>query len=180
MRESANAQAFARISGAEPVVVDVQPAIDVVRGMSPNIILTSGAPMTWERYYGGQRAAVLGAAQYEGLAVDASDAEDKIRTGEIIIAGCHDYGCVGSLAGIYTASMPVFVVDNPVSGNRSFCNLFEGKSPFRLNYGVYNQQVKVNLIHLQNDIAPALGRVIRESGGCRSQSDYQACFAYGG
>ena len=71
MRENANAQAFARISGAEPVVVDVQPAIDVVPGMSPNIILTSGAPMTWERYYGGQRAAVLGAAQYEGLAVDA-------------------------------------------------------------------------------------------------------------
>ena len=165
MRESANAQAFARISGAEPVVVDVQPAIDVVPGMSPHIILTSGAPMPWERYYGGQRAAVLGAAQYEGLAVDASDAEDKIRTGEIIIAGCHDYGCVGSLAGIYTASMPVFVVDNPVSGNRSFCNLFEGKSPFRLNYGVYNQQVRENLIHLQNDIAPALGRVIRESGG---------------
>ena len=108
---------------------------------------------------------VLGAAEYEGLASNPLAAEEKIRSGEIVVAGCHDYGCVGSLAGIYTASMPVFVVDNPVSGNRSFCNLFEGKSPFRLNYGVYNQKVRDNLIYLQDEIAPILGRVIRASGG---------------
>ena len=165
MRESANRKAFAKISGAAPVVIDVQPAIDVVPGMARNIILTSGASMPWERYYGGQRAAVLGAAEYEGLASNPLAAEEKIRSGEIVVAGCHDYGCVGSLAGIYTASMPVFVVDNPVSGNRSFCNLFEGKSPFRLNYGVYNQKVRDNLIYLQDEIAPILGRVIRASGG---------------
>ena len=165
MRESANRKAFAKISGASPVVIDVQPAIDVVPGMARNIILTSGASMPWERYYGGQRAAVLGAAEYEGLASNPLAAEEKIRSGEIVVAGCHDYGCVGSLAGIYTASMPVFVVDNPVSGNRSFCNLFEGKSPFRLNYGVYNQKVRDNLIYLQDEIAPILGRVIRASGG---------------
>ena len=36
--------------------------------MQPNTILTSGAPMPWERYIGGQRNAVIGGALFEGLA----------------------------------------------------------------------------------------------------------------
>ena len=34
------------------------------------------------------------------------------RAGEITVSNCHGHGCVGSVAGIYTASMPVFVVEN--------------------------------------------------------------------
>ena len=37
--------------------------------------------------------------------------------GEIEVDGCHAYGALGSLAGIYTASMPVFVVRNKTFGN---------------------------------------------------------------
>jgi hypothetical protein len=62
-REAANRAAFERLSGADPVLVDVQSAIDVVPGMARETILTSGPPMAWGDYVGGQRDAVIGAAQ---------------------------------------------------------------------------------------------------------------------
>ena len=161
----ANAMAMAAMCGADPVLTDVQAAIDVVPNMTPNTILTSGAPLEWSAYTGGQRAAIIGGALFEGLASDVEDAESKLSSGTIHLDVCHDYGCIGSLAGIYSASMPVFVVKNVTDGNQSFCNLFEGKSPHRLNYGVYNDEVRTNLQYLKDTIAPTLRKAVLASGG---------------
>ena len=43
---------------------------------------------------------------------------------------------MGSLAGVYTASMPVFEVVDRATGIKGFCNFYEGTNPRRLNYGV--------------------------------------------
>jgi hypothetical protein len=164
-REAANAEAVARMTGAEPVLVDVLPAGDAVPGMSGNVILTSGPPMEWGRYYGGQRNAVIYGALYEGLASGPADADAKLSDGRIVLAATHDHGCVGSVAGIYTASMPVFVVHNTVAGNRAYCNFYEGESRHRLNYGSYNDEVKAGLDFLRDGLAPVLQSVVRASGG---------------
>jgi len=164
-REEANAEAVRRMTGAEPVLVDVLPAGDAVPGMAPNVILTSGPPMDWDRYYGGQRNAVIYGALYEGLAADAEDADARLRDGRIVLASTHDHGCVGSVAGIYTASMPVFVVHNTVGGNRAYCNFYEGESRHRLNYGSYNDEVRRGLDFLRDDLAPVLKELIRGTGG---------------
>src|SRR5919109_4821886 len=161
----ANADAVRRMWEADPVLVDVVPAADAVPGMTAETILTSGAPLPWERYFGGQRSGILGGAVFEGLAADAAEAEERVVSGEITIGVCHDYGCTGSLAGIYTASMPVFVVENRAGGNRAFCNLFEGPSPHRLNYGVYNDAVRESLLFLQEVAGPVLGEAVRTAGG---------------
>jgi Protein of unknown function (DUF1116) len=161
--DSANREAVQRLIEADPVLVDVAPALEVVPGMTADTILTSGAPMPWESYFGGQRAAVIGGALYEGLASDSDDADAKLHDGRIKLGACHDYGCVGSLAGIYTASMPVFVVENLKRGNRAFCNFFEGPSPKRLNYGVYDDDVKQSLGVVENVIAPIVGAAVRLS-----------------
>ncbi len=161
----ANARAVETMCAAEPVVLDVRPAIEVVPGMTPTTIFTSGPPLTWEAYTGGQRAGIIGGALFEGLARDPEDAEAKLRDGNIRVRPCHDHGCVGSLAGIYTASMPVFVVENRHAGNRGFCSLFEGPSPARLNYGVYNAEVRRTLLFIRDLIGPILGEAIRVSGG---------------
>jgi hypothetical protein len=160
-RELANRLAVDRMMSADPVLVDIRPAIDVVPGMTPQTILTSGAPMPWERYTGGQRNAVIGGALFEGLATDAEDADAKLRDGRIKLDACHHYGCVGSLAGIYTASMPVFVVENRKHGNVAFCNSFEGASRKRLNYGVYDDEVRDSLLFLQDVAAPILAEALR-------------------
>jgi Protein of unknown function (DUF1116) len=164
-RTSANAAAVTRMTGAEPVLIDVQPAGAVVPGMTDRTILTSGPPMPWSEYYGGQRNAVIYGALYEGLASDPSDADAKLSDGRIILAATHDHGCVGSVAGIYTASMPVFVVQNADRGNRAYCNFYEGESRQRLNYGSFNSDVRAGLDFLRDGLAPVLRDVIRASGG---------------
>jgi hypothetical protein len=164
-RDQANRVAVERMTGADPVLVDLRPAIDVVPGMTATTILTSGAPMPWERYTGGQRRAVIGGALFEGLASDPEDADAKLRDGRITLGACHDYGCVGSLAGSYTASMPVFVVENREHGNVAFCNSFEGASRKRLNYGVYDDDVRASLLFLQDVAAPVLAEALRATDG---------------
>ncbi len=164
-RDQANAEAVARMSGAEPVLIDVQPAGRAIPGMRPEMILTSGPPLPWAEYYGGQRRAILYGAIYEGLADDEPDADHKLRDGRIMLGGTHDHGCVGSVAGIYTASMPVFVIENTKRGNQAYCNFYEGESRHRLNYGSYNDDVRRRLDFLRDELAPVLGEVIRSSGG---------------
>ncbi|WP_124712147.1 DUF1116 domain-containing protein [Mycolicibacterium nivoides] len=163
--DAANAEAFARLDAADPWVIDVAPAREVLPGFRDNLVLTSGAPMPWPAYSGGQREALIGGALFEGLATDRDDAIAKFDSGVIEVGGCHDYAAVGSLAGIYTASMPVFVVVNRAHGNLGFCNFYEGKEPRRLNYGCYDDGVRDRLRHVNEVLAPVVGDAIRRQGG---------------
>ncbi|SER27860.1 Protein of unknown function [Mycobacterium sp. 88mf] len=163
--DAANAEAFARLDAADPWVIDVAPAREVLPGFRDNLVLTSGAPMPWPAYSGGQREALIGGALFEGLATDRDDAIAKFDSGVIEVGGCHDYAAVGSLAGIYTASMPVFVVVNRTHGNLGFCNFYEGKEPRRLNYGCYDDGVRDRLRHVNEVLAPVVGDAIRRQGG---------------
>jgi hypothetical protein len=164
-RESANAEAVRRLAAADAVLVDVVPLSEAVNDFDRRTVLTSGAPLRWHQYVGGQRSGILGGVVHEGLAENAQDAMDKLASGEIRVRPCGEYRCVGSLAGIYTASMPVLVVENRAGGNRAYCNLFEGVSRYRLNYGVYNGEVERNLRFLRDVIGPTLGEAVRLLGG---------------
>src|SRR5699024_11617493 len=82
--------------------------------MDSNLILASGPPMSWKEYRGGQKNAILGGAVHEGLADTKEKAEEEIEKGNIQVSSCQEYNCVGSLAGIYTASMPVLVVEDKI------------------------------------------------------------------
>ena len=162
---ASNDTALGRLGAVQPILVDVARAIDVVPGLRPNVVLTSGPTMPWIDYQGGQRTAVLGAAVYEGLVADLDAAAAAFASGALEVAGCQDYGCVGSLAGVTSPSMPVVVVEDLASGVRAYCTLFEGETPNRLNYGVWNDAVRENLTLLADVIGPTLGAAIRRSGG---------------
>ncbi len=164
-RQKANLETLDRLNRADPVLIDVRPVGEVIPGMTPSTVLTSGAPLEWHEYRGGQRESLIYGAIYEGLAADESDAAAKFESGAITIGACHHHGCVGSVAGIYTASMPVFVVENRAFGNRGFCNFYEGESRRRLNYGVYDQEVHDALDFLRDVVGPVIGDAVRASGG---------------
>ncbi|NIH79690.1 YlbE family protein [Amycolatopsis viridis] len=159
--DRANARALRLLYDAEPVLVDVRPAIEVIPGMTKDTVLTSGPPLHWDAYTGGQRTAILGGVLHEGLASSTAEAERLLSREAVRVAGCHDFGAVGSLAGVTTASMPVLVVEDAGSGNRGYCTLFEGAAPARLNYGVYDASVQQNLEYLASVIGPALGAAVR-------------------
>ena len=165
LRVAGNAEAFRRLCAAEPVLEDVAPAADVVPGMRKTMILTSGPVLPWAAYAGGQRKAIVGAALFEGLADDPTDAEAKLAAGDIQVEGCHAHGCVGSLAGVYSASMPVFVVRNKAFGNIGYCNFYEGTNPRRLNYGVYDAGVRDRLLYVNDVVAPVVADAVRLAGG---------------
>ena len=165
MRHTANQTVVERFCAADPVLIDVRPAIEVVPGMRANMILTSGAPLSSEQYSGGQRRAILNAAVFEGLAKSEAEAEQKLSSGEITVEPCHHHGCVGSVAGVYSASMPVFVVRNATDGNLGFCNFYEGESRRRLNYGSYGPDVVEGLIRVRDVLAPVVAEAVRLMGG---------------
>jgi hypothetical protein len=164
-RHLANVEAARRLCASDPVLVDIRPAGEVVPGMTPATILTSGPPLRVDEYTGGQRRAILFGAVYEGLATDVDDAERKLAGGEITVSNCHSHGCVGSVAGIYTASMPVFVVENGPFGNVGFCNFYEGESRRRLNYGSYDDGVRDGLRFIEHTLAPVLRAAVLHAGG---------------
>lgn len=164
-RAEANRLAFERLTKADPVLVDVRPAGEFIPGFTRETILPSGPPMDWPDYVGGQREAIIGGALFENLAKDRDEAISKLDAGEIKVGPCHDFGCVGSLAGIYTASMPVFVVENRTFGNIACCNIYEGSNPRRLNYGVYDEGVRERLLIVQNEIIPVVAETLRHTDG---------------
>jgi len=164
-RDAANQEALSLLTGADPVLVDVQLAGEVVPGMTSTTVLTSGPPHAWEEYHGPQRQALIYGAIYEKLAESEEEAEAKYASGEIQIEPCHHHGCVGSVAGIYTASMPVFVVENRGGQNTGFCNFYEGESRRRLNYGTYGEDVRERLDFINNVLAPVIGDAVRAEGG---------------
>ncbi|MHB8505638.1 MAG: YlbE family protein, partial [Acidimicrobiales bacterium] len=164
-RGVANTQALHRLCASDPVLVDVRPAREVVPGMADDMILTSGPPLAWSDYRGGQRRSIAYAAVFEGLASEVDDAEARLADGRIRVAACQDHSCVGSVAGVYTASMPVLVVENRAFGNRAFCNLYEGDSRKRLNYGAYDADVERQLRFLEHTVAPVLAEAVRRRGG---------------
>ena len=53
-RAEANRLAFEGLTKSDPVLVDVRPAREFVPGFTPHTILTSGPPMPWSEYVGGQ------------------------------------------------------------------------------------------------------------------------------
>ena len=165
VRDTANAEVVRRLCEAEPVLVAVRPAGEVVPGMTPSTVLTSGAPLPWPQYEDGQRRAVVYGAIYEGLAADEEDAIRKLDAGEIVVGTCHAHGCVGSVAGIYTSSMPVFVVENAPFETTGFCNFYEGESRKRLNYGVYDDDVRRGLDFIRDTLAPVVAAAVDRAGG---------------
>lgn len=164
-RSESNSEAVRRMCAADPVVTDVRAAIDALPGYEPDLVLTSGAPLPWPEYAGGQREAIIGGVLFEGLAASREDAIAALDAGRVRVGSCHDHGAVGSLAGIYTASMPVFVVRDQVHGTEAFCNFYEGKDPRRLNYGCYDAGVHERLLHVNTVYAPVVGEAIRRAGG---------------
>ncbi len=66
--DAANAEAARRIIAADPVLVDVAPALEVIPGMRDRLVLHSGPPVDWKRMCGAQRGAAIGMCIFEGWA----------------------------------------------------------------------------------------------------------------
>jgi hypothetical protein len=167
--DEANQTAVQRMLDSAPVLAGIRRASDVVPGMRPNLILHAGPPIEWPRMSGPLRGAIIGGLIYETLAADEATAVAMVERGEVTFEPCHDHQTVGPMAGVTTASMPVYVVENRAGGNRAFSNLNEGYGKV-LRYGAYSADVLARVRWLSDVYAPVVGEALERSGGLDMKS----------
>ncbi|MDQ7857658.1 MAG: DUF1116 domain-containing protein [Armatimonadota bacterium] len=161
---AANQIALDRILGAQPALVGVAPARDVIPGMRPDLILHAGPPVTWDRASGPLRGAVIGGLLFEGLAATEAEAVALVERGDVRLAPCHHHAAVGPMAGVTTASMQVYVVEDRGSGARAYSNLNEGYGKV-LRYGAYAGDVLARLRWMNDVLGPAVADALARMGG---------------
>jgi len=161
--QAANEAVLATMTAAHPVLVDCRPAREAM-GLEERLVLHAGPPLAWARACPTMQAAVLCAIRYEGWAPDDATAQALVERGAVALAPCHSRGAVGPMTGLITASMPVFVVENRVAGNRAFATINEGLGAV-LRFGTNDERVIRRLEWLASEAGPVLGAALRAGGG---------------
>ncbi|MPZ60252.1 MAG: acyl-CoA synthetase FdrA [Propionibacteriales bacterium] len=163
LRENANAEAVRRVLGTQAMLVDVVPASEAL-GLSPGDFLHAGPPVTWELAAGPLRGALMGACALEGLAERPEDAVPLLESGRgVTLDPCHHHGAVGPMAGVVSASMWMFVLEDADTGRRTYCSLNEGLGKV-LRYGAYGPDVLDRLRWMGRVLGPLLQYAVRETG----------------
>ncbi len=161
--EAANKKVMEIILNGQPTLLDIGIAEEVIPGMTKKTILHAGPPIKWEKMSGPLKGAVIGALIYEGLAVDEKEAAKLAASGEISYDPCHHHNTVGPMAGVVSALMPVWILQNKKYGNYSYCTLNEGLGKV-LRYGAYSDEVIKRLKWIENLLAPLLKQALELHG----------------
>lgn len=161
---AANAEALRRMLAANPVLIDVRPAGEVIRGLGDRMILHAGPPIEWTRMCGPLQGAIAGAIVFEGWAPDLDAATALAASGGVQFHPNHHFDAVGPMTGITTRSMPVMVVENKTFRNRAYCMINEGLGKV-MRFGANDAEVLARLHWLADSFGPALGAALRSAGG---------------
>ncbi len=160
--DEANAKALQILTTAQPVLVDVVRAGDIVPGLTKHQIFHAGPPITWDRMCGPMRGAVTGAILFEKWAKDLAGAEKLAASGKIEFSPCHHHQAVGPMAGVLSPSQWVFVVKNQTQGNVAFCSLNEGLGKV-LRFGANSPEVIERLGWMGKVLGPALHQALTKA-----------------
>jgi hypothetical protein len=162
--EKANNTAVERMMAARPTLTRVLPAREAIKGMKDNLLLHAGPPIAWERMSGPLRGALIGAMLFEGLAKNEKAAVGMAERGEVEFAPCHHFGAVGPMAGVISASMMVYVIEDAENGNSAYSNLNEGYGKV-LRYGAYSDDVLARLRWMNQVLGPTIAEALAMSKG---------------
>ena len=162
--ENANKEAVRRMLAAEPILVDVVPAGDIVPDLHDQMILHAGPPIEWCRMCGPMQGAIAGIAVFEGWAKDLKQAATAAAAGHFSFDANHHHDAVGPMTGMTTASQPVLVVENQKTGNQSYCTINEGLGKV-MRFGGNDAEVLNRLAWIRDTLGPALGSALRDVGG---------------
>jgi hypothetical protein len=160
---AANSEAVKKILAGKPKLVGMGKALNTIPGMKSNLILHAGPPINWDRMCGPMRGAIVGALIYEGMAKNPEDAEKLASSDKIEYSPCHEHATVGPMAGIVSASMPVFKIKNEEFGNHSYTTMNEGLGKV-LRYGAFSEEVIERLRWMETALYLSLKAAIESLG----------------
>lgn len=161
--KKANAKALENLQKAQPTIIGIGVALEDIPNMDKKTVLHAGPPIKWENMSGPLRGAVIGGLIYEKLASNEEEAVALAESGEIKFDSCHHHNSVGPMAGVVTASMPVWIVENKAFGNLAYCTLNEGLGKV-LRYGAYSKEVIDRLNWMEKVLAPVLKAALELRG----------------
>ena len=161
---AANREALRRIQTGQARLVGLRPAGQAVPGLTARMVLHAGPPITLERMCGPMRGAVIGACLFEGWAKGPDEAVALAESGALRFAPCHEHAAVGPMAGIVTASMAVFVVENPEFGTKACATINMGQGKV-LRMGAYDASVLERLAYMNGELARVINEAVERAGG---------------
>ncbi len=162
--KTANATAIERMHSAEPVLIDVRLAADVIEGLQDHKILHAGPPIEWQNMCGPMQGAIAGAIVLEGWAKNLDAAFKLADSDKITFEPNHHHNAVGPMTGIVTQSMPLMVVENKTFGNESYCAINEGLGKV-MRFGGNDESVLDRLRWLESTLGPLLADTLLACDG---------------
>jgi hypothetical protein len=161
---AANAEACKRIIQSRPMWEDIAMRADGVwpEMKGTRLLLHAGPPVAWEAMCGPMHGAMVGAVLYEGWAKTPEQAQKMLARGDIEFAQCHDFGAVGPMTGIISASMPLIQVRDATHGNVAYTNINEGIGRC-LRFGANGPDVLQKLKWFEDVLAPVLKAAVRHN-----------------
>jgi hypothetical protein len=161
--EEANQKALEAFLAAEPALVGVSRAGDVIPGMTGKILLHAGPPVSWENMCGPMQGGIIGAIVFEGWATNIKDAEALASSGQVAFEPCHHHSTVGPMAGIVSPSMPVWISQDMSTGKQAFSTFNEGLGKV-LRFGANSPEVLERLAWIRDELAPACAKALTITG----------------
>ncbi len=161
---AANAEACKRIIQSRPMWEDIAMRADGVwpEMKGTRLLLHAGPPVAWDAMCGPMHGAMVGAVLYEGWAKTPEQAQKMLARGDIEFAQCHDFGAVGPMTGIISASMPLIQVRDATHGNVAYTNINEGIGRC-LRFGANGPDVLQKLKWFEDVLAPVLKAAVRHN-----------------
>ena len=161
---AANAEACKRIIQSRPMWEDIAMRADDVwpEMKGTRLLLHAGPPVAWDAMCGPMHGAMVGAVLYEGWAKTPEQAQKMLARGDIEFAQCHDFGAVGPMTGIISASMPLIQVRDVTHGNVAYTNINEGIGRC-LRFGANGPDVLQKLKWFEDVLAPVLKAAVRRN-----------------
>lgn len=160
----ANEIAINKMKEADPVLVDIRLAKDVLKNFSKNIFLHAGPPIKFEDMCEPMKGAVYCALINEGFAKDVDEAKRVAVSGDILYKPCHEFGVVGPMTGLTTWSMPLWVIEDKKTKQRAFANISEGQG-VGLRFGEYSEKTLNKLAWIKDVFMPVFQEIFEKEGG---------------
>jgi hypothetical protein len=159
----ANEKVVSILRNSSPVLIDIDKAVRVIPGMTKTTILHAGPPISFKDMCGAMKGAIIGAIIYENLAENEDSAIKVAESGKVVFEPTHKFSVVGTMAGVISASMPVYVIKNHPYGNIAYSNISEGQKVV-LQHGAYGSEIIERLKYIENEFAPLLKKILNKHG----------------
>lgn len=163
--DAANAEALRRVCAAQPFLVDVRSAGEIIPDLASDELLHAGPPLNgWDEACGALRGAIVGTLMHLGRASSPAMAEDMASKGAVRLIPANDRGALATYAGVIARETRVLVVEDRASGRRVVAALNEGRGR-ALRYGSHDATTLTRLKWLEGEFADLLGAALGRANG---------------